>query len=307
MSHDCVNQVPKLRHLIRLLLTGILPLVFLSSLLAEDGSEHQTDTFPDTASLLAAVIQRETEADLELRSLVFKDDVTVSAIDAAGQLRATHTETRYVNAPGYDPFALHITTNGKSLAIPLSEILAKSRVFPQKWSKLDGTDVVVFSFEPQSLNFKHGDLESRIAGNLRGTVWVSPSDASIVRFEFRTVVPIVLGKGFLGRLDCLEGMLQMREADGDLWLPAHQEFVTQGKNTVGIVVGVRISKRFRTQEIDDLSRYAPAFDMVQARPATPSYGASAIWPTAYTWKDGATAFGQDRVVFRVLAAKEDRR
>jgi len=57
-----------------------------------------------------------------------------------------------------------------------------------------------------------------------------------------------------------------------LWLPARQEFVTQGKNTVGFVVGVRISKRFRTQQTDELDRYAPVFDMVRAKPSPLRYG-----------------------------------
>lgn len=273
MNQTYTSEIPKPRHLVRLLLTGILSLVFLNvPLLAQDDTSHQTEAFSHAAALLDAVIQREREADLKLQSLVFKDDVTVSSLNAAGQLRTTRTETRYLNASGYSPFALHITTNGKSLNIPLSEILGKSRLVPLHWSKLDGTPVIVFSFEPQSTVARRGELENRIAGDLKGTVWVTVNEASMVRLEFRSVLPIALGKGFLGRIDSLEGFLQMQETDGDLWLPTHQEFVTQGKNTVVVVAGLRFSKRFRTQQTDELSRYVPAFDMVQAEPSTLRHG-----------------------------------
>jgi hypothetical protein len=262
MDHHNARKIPRSRHFLRLLLTIILSLLLSLPLLAEDETKHQKDTFPDTAALLAAVIQRERAADLEVQSLVFRDNVTVSALDAAGQLRAPRTETRY----------LHIETNGKSLNIPFFEILGRSRLVPLEWSDRQGTRVIAFSFEAQSPVAKHGDLQSRIAGDLRGTVWVSPGDTSIVRFEFQTVLPIALGKGFLGRIDYLKGFLQMQQGAGDLWLPARQEFVTQGKNTVGFVVGVRISKRFRTQQTDELDRYTPVFDMVRAKPSPLRYG-----------------------------------
>jgi|HubBroStandDraft_5_1064220.scaffolds.fasta_scaffold23640_3 hypothetical protein len=273
MDYSDASIMPRWRHFSHLLLTGVLSLIFLSSLLvADDDTNHLTETFPDTANLLATVIQRETQTDLELQSLVFKDDVTVSTLDAIGQRRTTRTETRYFNAPGYCPFALHITTNEKSLNIPFSEVLRTSRMVPLQWSRLDGTRVIVFSFEPRSPVANHGSLESRIAGDLKGTVWVSPNDASIVRLEFRTVLPIALGNGFLGTIDSLEGFLQMREDASNLWLPTRQEFVTQGKNAVLVVAGIRFSKRFRTQQTDELSRYAPVFDTVQKQPSPLRYG-----------------------------------
>jgi hypothetical protein len=268
MDHADIRKVPRARHSSRLPLTFLVSLVFLSlPLLAEDDAGHQKDAFPDTAALLGVVMQREREADLELQSLVFKDDVTVSALDDRGQLRSTRTETRYLNASGYHAFALHITTNGKSLNIPFSKILGSSRLVPREWSEQEGTPVVVFSFEPQSPAARHGDLESRIARDLKGTVWVSPNDASIVRFEFRTVLPISLGRGYLGSIDSLEGSLEMQEAASNLWLPARQEYLTQGKNAVVVVAGLRFSKKFRTQQIDKLNHYAPTFDMVQAQPS----------------------------------------
>jgi hypothetical protein len=273
MDYNDTSVMTGRRHFSHLLLTGLLSLVFLSSLLlADDDTNHQTEAFPDTANLLAAVIQRETETDLELQSLVFKDDVTVSAFDGIGKLRTIRTETRYFNGSRYCPFALHITINEKSLNIPFDEVLGKSRLVPLQWSKLDETPVIVFSFEPRSPVANHGDLKGRIAGDMKGTVWVSPNDASIVRLEFRTVLPIALGKGFLGRIDSLEGFLQMREVASNLWLPTRQEFVTQGKNAVLVVAGVRFSKRFRTQQTDKLSRYAPALNLVQTQPSLLHYG-----------------------------------
>jgi hypothetical protein len=278
MDHLHASKIPRPRNLSRLL-TGLLSLAFptliclcVPSLGAGD-TKGQTEPFPDTTALLAAVIQHERAVDPELQSLVFKDDITVSALDRSGQVRSTRTETRCFSASGYHPFALHITTNGKSLNIPFSEIFVRSRLVPLKWSELEGTPVIVFSFEPQSHVAKHGDLEDRIAGDLNGTVWVSPNDASIVRLEFRSVQPIALGWGYLGRIESLEGSLAMREVAGNLWLPALQEFVTQGKNVVAVVAGIRFSKSFHTQQADELSRYAPAFDMVQVvKPSPLHYG-----------------------------------
>jgi hypothetical protein len=277
MDHNNASKLPRPREFSRPL-TGLPYLIFLTLLflgvppLVADDTRHPPETFPDSAALIAAVIRHEKAIDLELQPLVFKDDITVSALDAAGQLRGARTETRYFSASTYRPFALHITTNGKSLNIPFSEILAKSRLVPLQWSKLDGTPVIVFSFEPQSHVAKHRDLESRVAGDLKGTVWVSPNDASIVRFEFRTVLPISLGWGYLGKIDSLEGSLEMRESAGNLWLPARQELVTNGKNVVAVVAGIKFSKSFRTQQTDELSRYAPAFDMVQPKPSPLRHG-----------------------------------
>jgi hypothetical protein len=273
MSHTDNSKIPAARHFSRLLLTSIVSIVFLSvPLLAEDDAKHQTEAFPDTAALLGAVMQREREGDLKLLSLVLKDDVTVSALDVTGQPHTSRTETRYFNASGYHPFALHITANGKSLNIPFSEILGRSRLVPIRWSELEGTPVIVFSFEPQSPVAKHGDLERRIAGDLKGIIWVSPSDASMVRVEFRTVLPVSMGWGYLGSIDSLEGSLQMQKGAGDLWLPAHQEFVTRGKNAAVVVAGLRFSKKFRTQQIDKLNRLASAVDTVGAQSSPLRYG-----------------------------------
>jgi hypothetical protein len=275
MDHNSANKIPRPRDFTPLS-TGIFSLVFVTlaflsaPLFAVGETKHQTETFPDSAALLAAVVEHERTAELELQSLVFKDDVTVSELDARGQPRSTRSETRYFSGSGYRPFALHITTDGKSLDIPISQILGKSRLVALEWSKFDGRPVIVFSFEPQSPVAKHGDLESRVEGDLKGTVWVSPNDASIVRFEFRTVLPIALGWGYLGCIDSLEGFVEMREAAGNLWFPARQEFVTQGKNAVAVVVGIRFSKKFRMQQTDELSRYAPAVDAVQAKTLSPA-------------------------------------
>jgi hypothetical protein len=258
-------------------LAGLLALFCLTSVslsvpvLAED-TKCQKESLPDTRALLAALIEHERTIDQEFQSLVFRDDVTVSALDPNGQPHAAHSETRYFSAPGYSPFALHITTNEKSMSIPFSEILGRSRLIPRESSELDGTTIVVFSFEPQSPVAKHGDLENRIAGDLKGTIWVSPKDASIVRFEFRSVLPISLGWGYLGRMDFLEGSIEMRKIGDNLWLPVRQEFVAQGKNVVAVVGGLRFSKSFRTLQKDELSHYSPAYHMVQTNPSPFHYG-----------------------------------
>jgi len=271
MIQTDTGKIPRFKGLLSLLLTAAL-CVLSAPLLARDDTNDQAKTFPDTDALLATVVQRERAAELELQSLVFKDAVTVSAFDATGQLHATRTDTRYFNAFGYHPFAVHMTTNGKSLNIPFSEILARSRLVPLQWSELDGTPVIVFSFEPQSSDVKHGDVESRLAGDLKGTIWVTPSDPSIVRFEFHSVRTISLAWGFEGSIDSVEGLVQMQKGASNLWLPARQQLVTRGKNNVVVVAGLRFSKRFRTQQTDEMSTYAPDIDVIRAQPSSQGYG-----------------------------------
>jgi hypothetical protein len=237
-------------------------------LLAKNESQHETENVPDATALPTAVIRHERAVELEPQPSVFEDDVTVCAIDGAVQQHAVHTETHYFNVTGYHPFALHITTDGKSLSIPFSEMLGRSRLAPLQSSELDGTPVIAFSFEPQSPIAKHGDAENRMAGDLKEIVWINPNDAFTIRFEFRTVLPISLVWGYLGRIDSLEGSLEMmQKAAGNVWLPARQKYVTQGKNAVLVVVGVRFSKSFRTQQTDELERYAANFDIVRAEPS----------------------------------------
>jgi hypothetical protein len=253
------------------LLTGILSLVLHASLLGEDNTKQQTEPFPDTTVLLDNVIQHERKADRELQSLVFKDDITVSEFDATGQLRTSRTEIRYFSGSGYHPFGLHIRVIGNSIDLPFSEILGSSRLVPLQWSELRGTRVMVYCFEPQLPVAKHGHLASRLAADLKGTIWVNPDDASIVRFEFRTVWPISLGWGYLGNIDSLAGSLEMRDA-GSLWLPERQEYVTRGKKPAVVVAGVRFRKKFHTRQTDQMSRYEQAFEMVPAKPSLVSYG-----------------------------------
>jgi hypothetical protein len=266
MNYSEPSRIPGRTPLLRSLLTGLFFLLFLSlSMLAADDARGQTKPFPDSAALLAAVVQHERATDPEMQSLVFEDHVAVSGLDASGHLLSTRTEICYFNAIEYRPFALHIATNDKSLTIPFLEILGRSRLVPLQWSQIDETPVVVFSFEPQSPIDKHGDLKSRVASDLRGTVWISPSDASIVRLDFRTVLPISLGWGHLGTIDSLNGFVQLREGANNLWLPARQQLVTQGKNAILVIAGIRLSKKFRTQQTDDLIRYEPSLDIVQAQ------------------------------------------
>lgn len=264
MNHSNTSKTPGPTSALPWLLTGILSLVLHASLLAQDNTKQQTEPFPDTTVLLDNVIQHERKTDRELQSLVFEDDVTVSELDGTGQLRTSRTEIRYFSASGYHPFALHVNVIGKSLNLPFSEILERSHLVPLQWSELEGTRVVAFSFEPQLPVAKHGHLERRLAADLKGTIWVNPSDSSIVRFEFRTVLPISVGWGYLGNIDSLEGSLEMRDA-GSLWLPARQDYVTRGKKPAVVVAGIRFSKKFRTRQIDEMSRYEHAFDVVQAK------------------------------------------
>lgn len=268
MKHTRISAMPDQKRHARALLTFLWLTAFLTaSMLAQDAT-HQTETFPETAALLDTVTQHEKMAELEIRSFVFKDEIRVSELEAKGQPRTT-TETRYFDRSKYDPFAFHISTNDKSLSIPFSEILSKSRVVPVRWSEVDGKPVILFSFEPQAPVAKRGDLENRIAGDLKGTVAISPGDASIVRMNFRTASPIALAMGFQGRIDSLEGSVEMEKASNDLWLPNHQEFVTQGKNVVAIVAGIRFSQKFRTQQTDELSRFEN--NLVRAQiPSLPS-------------------------------------
>jgi hypothetical protein len=61
-----------------------------------------------------------------------------------------------------------------------------------------------------------------------------------------------MGWGYLGSIDSLEGFLKMHEAAGNLWLPARQEYVTQGKNPAVVVAGSS-AKDSAHQQTDELS------------------------------------------------------
>jgi len=113
--------------------------------------------------------------------------------------------------------------------------------------------VIVYAFEPKSLLKDHGDLGSRIAGNLKGTVWVSPADGGIVRLEFQSVSALSLG--FLRSVKALDGFVEMQRTEQGVWLPLRQEFVVQGKNVALFVAGIRYSRGFRIRRVDELSGY----------------------------------------------------
>ena len=203
--------------------------------------------------MLSLVTQRQEESQSQFKTYLFKDDATVYTLDKKGQLRHQRTETCYLRPSEQELFALHFGDNRKPTEVLFTDILGKSRLTPLRWESRKEQRVIVYAFEPKSLLKDHGNLGSRIAGNLKGTVWVSPADGGIVRMEFRSVSALSLG--FLGSVKALDGFVEMQRTDHGVWLPFHQEFVVQGKNVVLFVTGIRYSRSFRIRKVDELSSY----------------------------------------------------
>jgi len=203
--------------------------------------------------MLSLITQRQEDIQFQFKTYLFKDDATVYTLDRKGQLRHQRTETCYLRPSEQELFALHVGDNHKPTEVLFSDILRKSRLTPLRWESREEQRVIVYAFEPKSLLKDHGNLGSRIAGNLKGTVWVSPSDGGIVRMEFQSVSALSLG--FLGSVKALDGLVEMQRTEDGVWLPLHQEFVVQGKNAVLFVTGIRYSRGFRIRKVDELSSY----------------------------------------------------
>jgi hypothetical protein len=239
------------------------------------------DAFPEMDSLVPRVAQHQKELEKLLTQYTFTDKTTVYTLDKRGQVRSQHADTYYITPTPYEVFVLHVAHDGKPVSesnlnkqqreiehkirmyekkeqkqgelqpkdsLLFGDIILKSKFTPLRWEEKNGQRLLVCSFEPKSQR-PQGDLNSRIAGDMRGKMWISPEDAEIVRMDFTSVSPINLGGGFLGNVKGFDGFVEQQKVHGEAWLPLHQEFVANGREIV---------KGFRIRQVSDFSEYLKA-------------------------------------------------
>ena len=132
-------------------------------------------------------------------------------------------------------------------ALLFADIILKSRFTPLRWDTVGGVPTVVYSFAPKSQPARHGSSDDKIAGDMKGTMWVDPVDEEIVRMEFVSVSPLSLG--FLVNVKGFQGFVEQRMVNGEVWLPSRQDFIAQGRELI---------KGFRIHQVTEFSDYLKA-------------------------------------------------
>jgi hypothetical protein len=254
-------------------------------------SPHTHNSFPDTDWLLPRVAQHQKYVEEMLNEYTFTDQSTLFTSDKKGQVRGQHTETYYITPTAYEFFTLHVSHDGEPASqtdlqkqeseiehkirqyerkaqkpgkvhpkntLLFADIILKSRFTPLRSDQTTGKRMIVYAFEPKLPPPGHGDLGSRIAGDMKGKMWISPDDAAIVRMEFTSVS--ALSRGFLGKVKNFDGYIEQQPVHDDIWLPSHQEFVARGRELI---------KGFRIRQVDELNDYLKAssdvFQHIRAR------------------------------------------
>jgi hypothetical protein len=236
--------------------------------------------FPDTDTLMSAVADHQKEVEKLFDEYTFTDTTTIYTLDKKDQVKNRHTDTFYLTPTPYEIFTLHVAHDGKPVSesnlqkqqeeiehkmaenekkaqktgddhpknqILFSDIIRKSRFTPLRWEEFHGARAIVYAYEPRSQVERHGDLNQRIAGDMRGKMWVNPDDEEVMRIEFTSVS--ALGMGLLGNVRGFEGYTDQEKVHGEIWMPIHQEFVAQGRQLVS---------GFRIRQVDDYSDYLKA-------------------------------------------------
>jgi hypothetical protein len=274
-------------------------LLCASSLFAQNPPNSVTqDPFPDADLLMSRVAQHQKEIESQLSQYTFTDTTTQYMLDKNGKARTQHTDTYYVTPTAWEFFDLHIAHDGKPLpesdlrkqekdverkiqedekkaqkpdvihpksSILFTDIILRSRFTPLRWDDAQGKHMLVYGFEPKATGKRGGELNDRIAGDMKGKMWISPEDAAIVRVEFTSVSALSLGMGFLGNIKGFDGFVEQRQMRGNVWLPSHQEFVAQGRQLI---------KGFRIRQVSDFTDYLRATTDVfqQVRPPKADVG-----------------------------------
>ena len=236
--------------------------------------------FPETAALVAQVMQDQKKVESLLSQYTYTDKVTVYALDKNGKVRKQHTDTYYISPTQYEFFSLHISHDGMNVSernleeqekriekrmqederraqrnesihpqgqILFADIIARSDFTPLRWQEIDGLRTIVYEFQPRSTARPKGNLTERIAGDLKGKMWISPEEKEVVRIEFASVSS--LGVGLLGKVQGFQGVTEQQKFHGELWMPSRQEYVANGRE---FVTG------FRIREVDEFSDYLKA-------------------------------------------------
>jgi outer membrane lipoprotein-sorting protein len=264
-----------------LIIGAVFGTLLVVQLVAQDSPfQPAHPSFPDTNALVSRVAehQRAVEALFNQYTCTYKS--TVYTLDKTGSVRSQHTDTYYMTPTPYEVFMLHISHDGKATsqdnlqkqekeierklknyerkaqknpnarpkdALLFADIILKSRFTPLRWDTVSGVPTVVYSFEPKAQPTRRGTSEDKIAGDLKGKMWVDPEDGEIVRMEFVSVSSLSLG--VLVNVKGFQGFVEQRKINGEVWLPSRQDFVAQGRELI---------KGFRIRQVTEFSDYLKA-------------------------------------------------
>src|SRR5580704_10844278 len=269
-------------------LTMLVATILVGLLLCPDGytqnqpAQQVQNSFPDTDPFITRVAQHQKDLEFLLSQYTYTDRITTYTLNKKRQVRSQHADTYYITPTPYEFFTLHVSHDGKPVSqsdlqkqekeiehkirqheqkaqkpgevhpkndILFSDIILKSRFTPLRWDDIHGKRMIVYAFEPKSPPRRQGDLAGKVAGDMKGTMWISPDDAEIARMEFTSVSSLSLGMGFLGSVKGFEGFIEQQKVHDEIWLPRHQEFIAQGRQ---LVTG------FRIRQVDEFSDYLKA-------------------------------------------------
>jgi len=275
-AHKCFSGEGAARGVVALIVAA----VFVTTVGAQAPSSPSQRPFPDTDLLISRVAEHQKDVEALLTEYTFTDKTTLYMLDKAGSVRSQHTDIYYITPTPYEVFTLHISHDGKPISqsnldkqekeiehklttyerkaqknpgarpkdtLLFGDIIAKSQFNPLRWEEVNGTPTVVYSFAPKTQPTRHGSTGEKIASDMKGTVWVNPEAAEIVRMEFVSVSP--LGMNFLVNVKSFQGFVEQQKMSGELWLPKRQDFVAQGREIV---------KGFRIRQVSEFSDYLKA-------------------------------------------------
>jgi hypothetical protein len=257
-------------------------------------------SFPDTDPFISRVAQHQKDIESLLSQYTYTDRITTYTLDKKRQVRSQHADTYYITPTLYEFFILHVSHDGTPVSqsdlqkqekeiehklrqyeqkgqkpgevhpkndILFSDIILKSRFTPLRWDAIHGKRMIVYAFEPKSHPQRQGDLAGKVAGDMKGNMWISPDDAEIARMEFASVSSLSLGMGLLGSVKGFEGFIEQQKVHDEICLPSHQEFVAQGRQ---LVTG------FRIRQVDEFSDYLKATTDVFQQVHSPNAEASEV-------------------------------
>ena len=253
------------------------------TLAAQGPTGPPVDTpFPDTTGLMARVAQDQKKIESLLSQYTFTDKTTVYTLDKHGKVRNQHTDVYYISPTAYEFFSLHISHDGKPVSqrnledqekkiekrmredeskaqkheaihpkerMLFADVIARSNFTPLRWEDINGLRTIVYLFEPKANAQPKGSLTDRIAGDLRGKMWVSPEEEEVVRVEFASVSSLSLGMGLLGNVKSFQGFTEQQKFHGEIWMPTRQEYVAEGRE---LITG------FRIRQVEEFSEYLKA-------------------------------------------------
>jgi len=284
MSREQGCRAPfAVRRAVRIALALAANAILLTILNAQNSPARPAETpFPDTAQLIAEVAQDQKRIEALLSQYTFTDKTTEYVLDKNGKVRSQHTDTYYVTPTAYEFFSLHVSHDGKALPehnleeqekkiekriedderkaqkneavhpkdqLLFADIIARSNFTPLGWEQIHGLRTVVYAFEPKTNPQSRGSLLDRIAGDLKGKMWISPEEKEVVRIEFTSVSSLSLGMGFLATVKGFEGFTEQQKVHGEIWMPTRQEYVADGR---------QFFSAFHVREVSEFSDYLKA-------------------------------------------------